>query len=909
MTNFKPFAAMWNFRMTKAQLSLVLCAVSLFAFETEANEIPAFPGAEGHGRYTVGGRGGRVFKVRNLNDSGEGSLRAAVEAEGPRIVVFDVSGTIELKSRLRIQNGYLTIAGQSAPGDGICLKNYEVFLDACEEVIIRYLRFRMGDEARQQGDAIGGQKNRNVIIDHCSASWSTDECASFYANENFTMQWCLIAESLRNSVHKSGKHGYGGVWGGKNASFHHNLLAHHDSRNPRLGEYVSTYALSDRVDLRNNVIYNWHGNTCYGGEGMNVNMVNNYYKPGPATLRNQERIIAIWNRVETWDPLYNVWGRFHIDGNKLIGSERATQDNWKFGVQFDSKWKHMSETDKQALRLDSPFDPGFVTTDSAEGAYQKVLRSVGASVKRDSVDQRIIRDVETGTATFSDGGNGSSDGFIDTQSAVGGWPELKSLPAPIDTDGDGIPDKWELANGLNPRDSLDGNGDINHDGYTNIEDYLNSLCLQYYDTQPRVTFVGPQKNEIFLSANEANIEVVAYANDYNGGSVSSLELYLDQRIVKRLDLSKHIAATLTDVAPGFHEILVKAVDNSGHVRRERVPVFVGTRKVEVSVDEEMPNGHVVLEPEARFYSENILVTATAISREGYRFQGWIGDVESDERVLRFKTDRDLTLKPVFVSEADPVELYRKPIRISFGPLEGFYAPAGYLADGGAPYGRKFTGYRYGWFEGYNMAGSFDDSQPNLLLATCNVFETERSSHSWGIALPAGHYNVKLGLGTKGDQDTVNFSLGQLRADGEQRTIHERIGSGEYKEYVLEGVELKDGGTVLSEVRLSLSSVNQTEIHFIEIESERIGGLRKLKVTNGSGSGRYYEFGRPVMIVADPPEEGMVFDRWVGNSEPQYFEGVDQWYRSSEYIDDIYSPTTFVTKLDYVTSVTATYRRE
>jgi hypothetical protein len=895
--------------LVKIRYSLILIAGFLCSFETKSKEIPAFPGAEGHGMYTLGGRGGRVIKVRNLNDSGDGSLRAAVEANEPRIVIFNVSGTIELKSRLKIQNGYLTIAGQTAPGDGICIKNYEVFLDACEEVIIRYIRFRMGDEARQQGDAIGGQKNRNVIIDHCSASWSTDECASFYANENFTMQWCLIAESLRNSLHKGGKHGFGGVWGGKNASFHHNLLAHHDSRNPRLGEYVSSYALSDLVDLRNNVIYNWRGNSCYGGEGMNVNIVNNYYKPGPATVKNQERIIAVWNRVETWDPLYNVWGKFYIAGNKLIGSERATKDNWRFGVQFDSKWKHMSEGDKQMLRLNSPLEAGMVTTHSAEEAYQKVIQFAGASVKRDLVDQRILHDVASGTVSFPDGGNGSTDGFIDTQAAVGGWPELKSLPASVDKDDDGMPDEWELANGLNPDDSRDGIEDINNDGYTNVEDYLNSLSLQYYDTRPLVNFVRPLRNQIFITTNEAVIEVEAYVNDYNGGSISEMELYLDRRKIKRLEDSHSITATLTNVSCGFHEILVKAEDNSGNVSRERIPVFVGMRKVELKIEKDVPNGHAELEPEGGLYADNIPVKAIAIPKEGYRFHSWIGDMESEDRVLTIKTNRDLTLRPVFVSEANPVELYRKPIRISFGPLEGFYAPAGYQVDGGAPYGKKLSGYTYGWLEGYNMAGSVGDSQSNMLFAACNVFETQRSNHSWGIALPAGLYNVRLGLGARGTQDTVNVTVGQLRADGSKISIHEQIGAGEYKEYLLEKVELKDGGTVLSDVRLSLSSVNQTEIYFIEIDSLRIDGLRKLRVTRGSGSGRYYEFGKPIIIVADPPAEGMVFDRWVGNAEPQYFEGVDQWYHSSDYIDDIYSPTTFVTRLDYVTLVTAIYKEK
>lgn len=448
-------------------------------------KIAAFPGAEGHGRYVTGGRGGQVIYVTNLEDNNSpGSLRWAVNQNKPRIILFKVSGTIELKSSLKISNNNITIAGQTAPGDGITLRNYPVSVDA-DNVIIRFMRFRMGDTAQQEGDALGGRFHKDIIIDHCSMSWSTDECVSFYVNENFSLQWNIISESLRYSVHEKGRHGYGGIWGGKNASFHHNLLAHHDSRNPRLGETGGTiYALTDLVDLRNNVIYNWQGNSCYGGEAMNVNIVNCYYKPGPATTK-KERIIAIDKNKTEGTPIFGIWGKFYIDGNVMTGSTRATEDNWTYGVynQFHSSNGTVTSAEREAMRMAQPHNPGEVTTHTAEIAYQRILDYCGASLVTDSVDLRILHDVETGTATYTDGGNGSKNGIIDTQNAVGGWPKLNSEDAPIDTDTDGMPDDWETAKGLNPNDPGDAQLKTVDGVYPNIEVYINTLVASIIEGQ------------------------------------------------------------------------------------------------------------------------------------------------------------------------------------------------------------------------------------------------------------------------------------------------------------------------------------------------------------------------------------------------------------------------------------------
>ncbi len=421
------------------------------ANQSQAQNI-AFPGAEGFGKFATGGRSGKVIIVTNLNDSGPGSLREAIREKGRRIITFAIAGTIALESSLPIDNGNVTIAGQSAPGEGICIKNYPFSVSA-DNVIIRYMRFRLGDEKEVEDDALKGRRTKNVIIDHCSVSWATDEGSSFYGNADFTMQWCIISESLKNSVHEKGAHGYGGIWGGEGASFHHNLMAHHTSRNPRFsGSSSTSNTENELVDFTNNVIYNWEFNSSYGGENGKYNMVNNYYKSGPATDKSKrDRII---NPSEPY-------GKFYVEGNFVTTSEAISANNWNGGVQCDNPEAARAENAFEVIELS--------TIQSAEEAYQTVLKHVGASHFRDSVDTRIIKEVENGTTSFGE------NGIIDSQTEVGGWPLLKSEKAPKDSDGDGIPDKWEKKHHLNPNDKNDASEFSISEVYTNIEVYLNEL--------------------------------------------------------------------------------------------------------------------------------------------------------------------------------------------------------------------------------------------------------------------------------------------------------------------------------------------------------------------------------------------------------------------------------------------------
>lgn len=560
--------------VSKIIYSMVFPLFPLQILFCQGTMIPAFPGAEGYGKYATGGRGGQIYYVTTIEDlSTAGSLRFALNRTGPRIILFKVSGTIQLKSALNITNGNVTIAGQTAPGDGICLRDFPVTVEA-DNVIIRFIRFRLGDEQNLEADAFGGRFHKNIIIDHCSMSWSVDECVSFYQNEYFTLQWCLISESLRNSVHDKGPHGYGGIWGGRYATFHHNLLAHHDSRNPRLGEVGGdVFALTDLVDLRNNVIYNWQSNSCYGGEAMNANIVNCYYKPGPATTKT-ERIIAIDKNIESGNAVSDMWGKFYIDGNYMPASVHATNGNWTYGVynQFHAKYGVVPEVDKTAMKLLSPLNSFSVTTHTALKAYEKVLEFSGVSLTRDTVDKRIVYEVSTGTATFMTGGNGSVNGIIDTQSAVGGWPVLNSTEAPADADSDGMPDSWESTNNLAPANPADARLKTVDGIYPNLEVYLNSLVSNIIENQNKdgiITGISHlQSKEYVTDINYNNSTNMLSLN--NAGEIKIVEVYsVSGVLMKRQSCDQEVVQIhLPDLQTGVY--IIKVIDNSNAVHTKKI---------------------------------------------------------------------------------------------------------------------------------------------------------------------------------------------------------------------------------------------------------------------------------------------------------------------------------------------------
>lgn len=462
--------------MHKIKISLVFTALAFFVtIDIVAQPVIAFPGAEGFGKYTTGGRGGKVIIVSNLKDDGAGSFRKAVTAKGKRIVVFSVAGTIHLDSRLFIKDD-ITIEGQTSPG-GICLADFPVSISG-NNIIVRYIHFRMGDKNQKGGmvdgnggdDAFGGTRRKNIIVDHCSMSWSTDEVFSIYAGDSTTVQWNIISEPLNYSYHfETGDadyehHGYGAIWGGKHFSAHHNLFAHCNNRTPRFDGIRNTP--EENVDYRNNVIYDWGNNNVYAGEGGTYNIVNNYYKPGPSTAKNAlKKIVNPYNRLPSIP-----FGKFYIEGNCVEGAADVSKNNW-LGVTMQKG----TEQDASNAKLNEPFNVVPVNTQTAKDAYNAVLKNAGANVpSRDTLDERIISNVEKSEGRLIDVQGGFPHG-TPYEATVNAWPVFQSFPAPADADNDGMPDDWEKRNGLNPTDDSDASAAGLDKNYTNIEVYANSL--------------------------------------------------------------------------------------------------------------------------------------------------------------------------------------------------------------------------------------------------------------------------------------------------------------------------------------------------------------------------------------------------------------------------------------------------
>ncbi len=558
----------------KRFLAAVLAASLFFALPVlghanDNSKLPAFPGAEGGGKYTTGGRGGEVYIVTTLEDYDpdteepiEGSLRDAVSQDN-RIVVFDVGGVIRLKSRLNITNkNNITIAGQTAPGNGITVYGFETNLSNSNNIIIRYMRFRPGAENVLSGDSmdsIWGRAMTDIMIDHLSCSWSTDETMSLYRAENMTVQWSIIAESLTMSGHTKGRHGYGAITGGVNTTYHHNLYANHTSRNPRFGGGTVEADDNDHIacfDFRNNVIYNWGYNTGYGGGRAEQNYVYNYMKAGPGTRESVAKRIIDCGEV-------NKPGWFYVNGNVLEGNEEVTNDN-SLGIYVSEANAPYTEIVDKEFEMEGTKAEN-LRTDTPEEAYELVLARAGATLPlRDGLDARIVQSVKDDTGYF-----------VNRHEEVGGLPYTDEVhrDESVDKDRDGIPDEWEIANGLDPEDSSDS-ALISENGYANIENYFNSLVnMEYEPENSEIRIVVPENNQQFGIDDSIKISVEADAD------VEKVEFYNNDEIIGA-DTEAPFEITLKNMADGTYNISAKATN----VRGEQTQATVHKIYVNESTD-------------------------------------------------------------------------------------------------------------------------------------------------------------------------------------------------------------------------------------------------------------------------------------------------------------------------------------
>lgn len=600
-------------------IAMIICAVpAVYADEqadaaalmtpeqAKAADLVAFPGAEGGGKYTTGGRGGEVYHVTNLNDDGEGSLRDAV-SQPNRTVVFDVSGTIHLKSALRLEQPNITIAGQTAPGDGICVGDYNIVI-ATDNVIIRYVRFRPGDISHAENDAIFARYNKDIILDHCSTSWSTDETMSLYGVANTTVQWCVISESLAMAVHAKGRHGYGGIWGGANTTYHHNLVATHTSRLPRY--YSANNSHPDFADISsndmvNNVIYNWGFNNSYGGENITLNVINNYYKSGPIT--NNYVLGRIWNPSN---------GSFYFSGNVLEGNEEVTKDNLK-GVFVDEG--------KTPVYLESSSYDNLIpldNVDTAEEAYEKVLAGAGATLpKRDSYDAKIINDTENGTGRS-----------INNENEVAGWPELNSAEAPADTDGDGMPDAYEDKNGLDKNNSEDGKA-FAANGYTNLENYLNGIVEGGAEPQNPDVTLDIENNSIYNYGETINLSATAAAK--SGRTITEVQFFMNDKLLGTVDKAPY-TMDFTGAPEGIAYMSARAVDSEGEATLSEVKVINVNYTDPVGDWQTMDIGSATMPGSYSYHDGQYTVKSSGLIGAGNEFNVMDLDPKTDDFSFMYK---------------------------------------------------------------------------------------------------------------------------------------------------------------------------------------------------------------------------------------------------------------------------------
>ncbi|AFC30874.1 hypothetical protein PM3016_4092 [Paenibacillus mucilaginosus 3016] len=624
-------------------------------------KVPAFPGAEGGGMYASGGRGGEVYEVTTLEDyeAGEtpipGSLRDAV-SQGNRTVVFRLSGTIHLKQPLKINQKNLTIAGQTAPGDGIAVAGYGTDISGSENLIVRYLRFRPGSEHKDaEPDAFGGRDVKNAIIDHISASWSVDETLSMYRNAETTVQWSIISESLLISGHVKGRHGYGGIWGGGNATFSNNLIASHVSRAPALGNGGNKVYPVGSTDLVNNVIYNWGFNSTYGGNDQKTNVIGNYYKPGPSTYENvKERLVSPGQDGKlSW---------FHIAGNTMHGNTAVTADN-TLGIQEVKSGTEFSDAPYEVAGHDT------LNIRPAGQAYQEVLAKAGATYpRRDAADARIVRDVKQGTGRL-----------INNEWEAGGFPQLKSLPAPADTDHDGMPDAWEAKQGLNAADTQDGRF-ITASGYSNLELYLNSLVdMNHAPSNPEVELRSPELNSVHKAGSPIRLNVKLQDKH----RIAKVEYYRNDVLIG-VSSGGSFDYTWRDAPEGTWFVSAKAVDKEGNeTQTTSMPIHVNVMK-QTGAWTSKDIGSVGIEG-------NAAVTADGITVKG---AGRIfGTADAFQFAYREVTgDASLTARIDSLTMVDNNALSGLMIRQSLEPDSptALISASVVKADEGSPYGVFFS---------------------------------------------------------------------------------------------------------------------------------------------------------------------------------------------------------------------------